>query len=114
MSSPPRTFCLIMLFVVFCGAAWAQNAEDSRIGIPKMDSEKDQGPRSLQETLEKMRIAKDKKDFEEMIDHGDEVQKITTQLERSVEHNGKLSEDDVARLARIEKLTKKIRDELGG
>ena len=115
MWSPFRIIQFLVLLAIFCSVALAQNVDDSRPGNPfKIDSEKDQGPRSIRETLEKMRIDKDKKDFSEMLDHGDEVLKITTQLEKSVEHDGKLSTDDIARLARVEKLAKKIREELGG
>ncbi len=61
-----------------------------------------------------MRIEKEKKDFNEMIDRGDEALKITNELEHSFEQNGKLSDSDLARLAKVEKLAKKIREELGG
>lgn len=115
MWAPLRIIQFLVLLAMFCGVALAQNVDDSRSGNPfKIDSEKDQGPRSIRETLEKMRIDKDKKNFAEMLDRGDEVLKITTQLEKSVEHDGKLSTDDIARLARVEKLAKKIREELGG
>lgn len=97
----------------FSASGLAQNAEDSRPGS-KTDQEKDAPPKSIQETLEKMRIEKDKKDHEEMLDRGDEAAKITDQLEKSFEQNGKLSNDDIARLTKVEKLAKKIREELGG
>ena len=107
---PRRILFLFFIVAAFVVCGLAQNAEDSR---PGNNVEKD-APKSIQETLEKMRIEKDKKDHDEMIEHGDEVAKISDQLERSVEQNGKLSNDDMARLARVEKLAKKIREELGG
>ena len=110
---PFRIILLGIIIAVFSASGWAQNAEDSRPGS-KPDQEKDAAPKSIQETLEKMRIEKDKKDHNEMVDRGDEASKITDQLEKSFEQNGKLSNDDLARLARVEKLAKKIREELGG
>ena len=110
---PFRIILLGIIIAVFSASGWAQNAEDNRPGS-KPDQEKDAAPKSIQETLEKMRIEKDKKDHNEMVDRGDEAAKITDQLEKSFEQNGKLSNDDLARLARVEKLAKKIREELGG
>ncbi len=111
---PFRIIPLIILLAAFCGVSLAQNAEDSRAGIPKTEQDKDSAPKSMQETLERMRIAKEKKDFEEMLNRGDEVLGISGELEKSFEHHGKLSSDDLDRLARVEKLAKKIREELGG
>lgn len=112
MWSSFRTIPVFVLLALCCGLSLAQGAES---GIPgSRDPDPDQGPRSIQETLQKMRIDKEKKDFAEMLDHGDEALKITTQLEKSVGDSGKLSADDIARLARVEKLAKKIREELGG
>ena len=111
---PFRIIPLIIVLAAFCGAASSQSIEDSKVGLPKNDQEKESGPKSIQETLEKMRIAKDKKDHDEMVDRGDETLRILNQLEKSFEHYGKLSSEDIGRLERVEKLAKKIRDELGG
>lgn len=111
---PCRIIPLIILLAAFTVGAWAQNIEDSKSPFPKFDQDKEAAPKNFQETLEKMRIEKDKKDHDEMIDRGDEALKITDQLEKSVEQTGKLSNKDIAKLARIEKLAKKIREELGG
>lgn len=73
----------------------------------------DDRPQTIEETLEKMRIDKDKKDHEQMVSRGEEVLKLTDQIEKSYAENGKLSGDDYTRIASVEKLVKKIRDELG-
>lgn len=111
---PSRIIPLIILLAGFGGVALAQNVEDNRPGLPKIEQEKDAAPKSIQETLEKMRIEKEKKDFDEMVSRGDEMLGISGELEKSFERNGKLSNDDLDRLARVEKLAKKIREELGG
>ncbi len=112
---PLRIIPLLVLTTLFCAVVPAQSAEENKVGtVPKMDQEKDAAPKSVQETLEKMRIDKDKKDHEEMVDRGDEALRISNQLEKSFEQNGRLSSEDLGRLERVEKLAKKIRDELGG
>ena len=114
MCLPIRIILLIVTLAAFCAAGIAQSVEEGKAGLPKTDQEKESGPKSIQETLEKMRIEKDKKDHDEMVDRGDEAVKILNQLEKSFEHNKKLSNEDIGRLERVEKLAKKIRDELGG
>ncbi|HEX3101121.1 MAG TPA: hypothetical protein VHQ01_04995, partial [Pyrinomonadaceae bacterium] len=54
------------------------------------------------------------KDFEEMLSRGDEVLDISGELVKSFEHKGKLTNEDIEKLARVERLAKKIREELGG
>ncbi|MEO6050848.1 MAG: hypothetical protein ABIP78_05890 [Pyrinomonadaceae bacterium] len=61
-----------------------------------------------------MRIDKDKKDFDQMIERGGEALKISEELDKSFEANGRLTEKEKAKLESVEKLVKKIRSELGG
>ena len=49
-----------------------------------------------------------------MVSRGEEVIKLTEQVEKSFAAHGRLSEDDYSKIANVEKLVKKIRDELGG
>ncbi len=114
MWSPSRIITLLIFVLASCAFVLAQNVEESKVGLPKSEQEKETAPKSIQETLEKMRIDKDKKDHEEMVDRGDEALRISSQLEKSFERNGRLSNEDIGRLDRVEKLAKKIRDELGG
>lgn len=115
MSLRFRIIPLFILLAVSYGIALAQNAEDNKPGgIPKMEQDKDSGPKNIQESMEKMRIEKEKKDLEEMINRGDEVLDISGELVKSFEHKGKLTSEDLEKLARVERLAKKIREELGG
>ena len=60
MWSSFRTIPVFVLLALCCGLSLAQGAES---GIPgSRDPDPDQGPRSIQETLQKMRIDKEKKD----------------------------------------------------
>ncbi len=78
---------------------------------PTKDDDK---PKSFQETFEKMRIEKDKKDHDQMVERGEEIVKLSEELEKAVDQTGRLSNKEYAKVATVEKLVKKIRTELGG
>lgn len=75
---------------------------------------KDERPTTIKEQLIKMQIEKDKKDHDAMVARGEEAVKLSTELETSYVQKGALTNDDIEKLALVEKLVKKIRDELGG
>ena len=74
------------------------------------------------ETLEKnlrvtcitLRIKREKKEHEEMLERAEEIRRLSVRLERSYTQNGTLSDADRAALETVEKAVKKIRSELGG
>ena len=108
-----RIFLLSGLILTGCLCCLAQTSEPL---FPKTgDNNKDDDrPKSFNETLEKLRIAKDKKDHDQMIERGEEVVKITEELEKTVDQNGRLTDKEYSKVAAVEKLVKKIRNELGG
>jgi len=110
-----KTVALFFLFATVALAASVSCAQstDPRPLLPGRE-DSDSRPKTVEETLEKMRIDKDKKDHEQMVTRGEEVLKLTEQIEKSYASNGKLSGDDYSKIANVEKLVKKIRDELGG
>lgn len=72
-------------------------------------------PASVREMLDRMRIDKEKKEYDEMLARGEEVIKLANELEKSFgDRGGQLSEADRAMLQSIEKDVKKIRNGLGG
>jgi len=71
-------------------------------------------PKGIQENLKKMELERQKKDYLEMIENGEEAVKLSEEVEFSFDKNNKLSAGDFNKLERIEKLLKKIRNELGG
>lgn len=101
--------------LVFAGSTvlYAQ-AADGRTSLDPDKTPREAPPKNIQEMMDKMRIEKEKKDHEEMIERGDEALKISDELETSLEKTGKLTEKDLAKLASLEKLVKKIRSDLGG
>ena len=118
-----RTSILLLFTLLLVGglAAFGQQPQQTpvviinppRPSLPRPD-EGSYGAPTIRETLEKMRIAKEKKDFDQMIARGDEVLKITEEIETAYERNGKLTQGEYSKIANVEKLVKKIREELGG
>lgn len=106
-----KTLFSFALLIVLSSFAMGQDPGDSILPKP---SRTDDHPKSFKETLEKLRIEREKKEYQEMLDRGNEVLKITEELEKSVDESGRLSEREIAKVASVEKLVKKIRGELGG
>jgi len=71
-------------------------------------------PKSIQEGLVKMRIEKEKKEHEEMISRAEDAAQLAADLQESFARTGRLSSDDLSKASKIEKLVKKVRDDLGG
>ncbi len=113
MSMTFRTILIILAVASFCGVGHSQFNVDNRTSI--FDGpEKDERPKNIKEKLIQMQIEKDKKDHDEMVARGEEAVKLSTELETSYVEKGTLTDKDIAKLDRVEKLVKKIRDELGG
>lgn len=74
---------------------------------------KEDFPKGIKESLAKSRIEREKKDYEELIQNGEEVVKLSETLEKSFAESNTLSTEDQKKLDRLEKLAKKIRKELG-
>ena len=92
----------------------AQSADNRGSLVVKPGEEDNERPLSVRETIEKLRIEKEKKDFEKMLERGDEALKITAELEKAFAQNGKLTGSELSKLGAVEKLAKQIRNELGG
>jgi len=112
MARKPLASILLFLAVALTASVSFAQSSDPRSLIPGRDDP--DRPKTIEETLEKMRIDKDKKDHEQMVTRGEEVIKLTEQVEKSFSSHGRLSQDDYSKIANVEKLVKKIRDELGG
>ena len=70
-------------------------------------------PLGIQETFAKQRIKAQEKQFSEMLGRSEEAAQISDEIYKSFETNKKLLPDDAKKAERLEKLVKKIRDELG-
>ncbi len=71
-------------------------------------------PQNVKESLAKMCIERQKKEYSEMIKRGDEALELSEDLEKAFAANNSLSAEDRKKLERLEKIVKKIRSDLGG
>jgi hypothetical protein len=107
---------MVAISLLAAAEARAQTAADNRGSVYSTaeEEEKRHRPRSIQETILKMKIEKDVKDFERMIDRGEEAVKIAEELEAAMDEHGRLTEKEMSKLAAVEKLARQIRKDLGG
>jgi hypothetical protein len=91
--------------ILFGGAVCIRAQADDDPMFP--GRKKEDPPRSIQESLSRMRIDKDKKDFNEMLKRGDDAARIAAELK---DESVTGQQDQIASLG---KLVKKIREELG-
>ena len=102
---------ILLLLTVICADA---QMEPPEIGKPSGQSkEKDDLPKGIKEMLAKGRIDREKKDFEELLQNGEEAVKLSESLEKTFTASNNLTAEDQKKLDRLEKLAKKIRRELG-
>lgn len=113
-----KTFSIYILFVLSVvavgtlnGSAQGGGADGQPVFIERNCEDLS---RHLRETCFKMRIEREKKAHDEMLERGEEVRTLSERLERSFAQNGRLSDADRAALESVEKNVKKIRSELGG
>ncbi|KXJ99527.1 MAG: hypothetical protein UZ17_ACD001002372 [Acidobacteria bacterium OLB17] len=110
-------FTIIFALAGILGLAAVASAQDRQQGetplFPRRTGEPDP-PEGVREMLERMRIEKAKKDYEEMIDRGEQAAKLAHKIESSVSKREALSTQDRDDLAALEKLTRQIVDALGG
>lgn len=103
-------FLFLALFLTLgaiCVDAQMVDASNSR------PDAKEDYPTGIKETFAKQRIKAEEKEFDEMIDRSEEAAKISEEVYNSFSTNQKLLADDAKKMERLEKLVKKIRDELG-
>lgn len=97
--------------MIFSVATFAQGDASTWNGRPP---KKEELPKNIQETMAKQRIAREKKEYEELLERSEEAVKLSEELEKSFAVSNRLSSEDQKKLDRLEKLVKKIRGDLGG
>jgi hypothetical protein len=108
MWSLVRILVIVLLTSAAVTAALGQGAD----GRP-MNASEDR-PDNIKETLEKLRISREKKDYDEMLSRSEEAMRLTADIEKSFEESGRLTPVVQTKIANVEKLVKKVRNELGG
>ena len=102
----------MLLMLLAAVISFGQDASQRTAG-DKDDSQDDQ-PRTVRETMVKMRIDEEKKEYSEMLDRSKQAQKLSEDLERDFADRKEFTRDDYEKLANLEKLVKKVRGSLGG
>jgi hypothetical protein len=100
-----------MAALPICTAAQVVGADGTPLFSKHNDDDR---PKSFKEGVEKMRIEKEKKEHQEMVSRGEDAAKLGEDIQASFERSGSLSRDDLDKLGKLEKLVKKVRDDLGG
>lgn len=104
---------LIFLICFISAASLIANAQVDK-DVPVLLPPKEELPKGIKESIAKGRIEREKKDFAELLERGEEAIKLSDELEKSFAENNRLSTEDQKKLERLEKLYKKIRSEIGG
>jgi hypothetical protein len=105
---------MITSFYRFIFVVFLFSASIACVNAQSNTGEKEELPKGIKETLAKNRIDREKKDYEELLQRGEETVKLSEELDKSFVQNKKLTGEDQRKLERLEKLSKKIREELGG
>lgn len=110
-----KVFLRVLIFsaigICFCVSINAQADASTSSGRPRPEEPL---PKSILENVKKMEAERSKRDYDDMLKNGEEAVKLSEEVELSFEKNSKFSSDDFIKLERIEKLLKKIRNEMGG
>lgn len=106
----PSKLLFVFLFIFICsGLASAQDGPNSRPDLTKnMDL-----PEGMRENLAKSRLKQEEEDYKELIKRTEEAVKISEELTATYEQSKKFSDDDTKKIDRLEKVVKKIRQDLG-
>ncbi len=107
-----KIFQIFFVTILLSGTAVFVNAQSdatTRGGT----AEKEDFPKGIKESLAKQRIEREKKDFAELIQRSEEAVKIINELDKSFTANNQFSSEDQKKLDRLEKVVKKIRNEIG-
>lgn len=112
---PSGTKLIFTLFLVTISSAVCFGQTDVTSRTPS-DHRTDPGDlgKNVRETLAKQRAEREKKDFKELLERGDQAVRISAELERSFESTKQVTSLERDRLQTLEKLVSKIRSELGG
>ncbi len=103
----------IAFIFLSCISVSAQSADNRSPLFSRGEDSRDQ-PKGVKEMLQKGRIEKEKKDYDEVLERSAEARRLSEQVERAYTERGSLNENDMAKLESVVKTVKKIRGQLGG
>ena len=99
---------LIVFAVLFSGSAVSAQMDPFN-----RERQREEDAKIVKEMLAKQQSEREKKEYEELLKRADSALELSDELEKEFEEGHHLGADD-KRLAELEKVVKKIRDDLGG
>jgi len=120
MKNVSCTACAFAAVIVFSGAVAFGQAGPTKTQAPPTTmpkgSDDDQSPLTTfeEEIRAKRMIKMAEKDHQENVDRAKEIQQIGKELKESLQGKSVVDRDNLKKIERLEKLTKKVRGEAGG
>jgi hypothetical protein len=105
-------FIAVLFTIVIC--SFGVSAQDADSRFPGQKSPDPDQPKGFLEMKKKMEIDLEKKEYDELVQRGEQAVKLSTDLEKAFSQQPGVSRDDLEKLDELEKLIKKIRSNLGG
>ncbi|MEQ1765298.1 MAG: hypothetical protein ABL984_19375 [Pyrinomonadaceae bacterium] len=110
-----KTFLTIIILALSAVAISAQTAGNDPWPFPdRKRPAADDDSQMVKEMLAKQQSAREKKEYEELVERGEAALKLSSELETSFNKKEQLTETERKKLEEFEKLVSKIRDDLGG
>jgi membrane-associated HD superfamily phosphohydrolase len=103
-------FIFILLLQLFCISVSAQIDMSNRDGRPRPE----ETPQNIKESIAKQKIEQEKKEYNELRSRAEEALQLSEEIENSFSESNQISSETIKKLERLEKLVKKIRNDLGG
>ena len=109
-----KTLLAIIVFAFSAVAICAQTASNDPWPFPDRKRPGDDDSQIVKDMLSKQQTAREKKEYEILVERGETALKLSSELEASFEKNEELSDTERKKLEEFEKLVSKIRKDLGG
>lgn len=111
----PQIFIKIGFVTLLCIANFAVTYAQTDAGAPSRPAaqKEDDFPESFRENLAKLRIKAEQKEYDELIQRGEEAVKLSEEIYKDFEAKKNLTAEDTKKIVQLEKVVKKIRQDLG-
>lgn len=104
---------LLRISLVLLGVLIAGSSVSAQVDPFNRDRQRDEEAKIVKEMIAKQQSEREKKEYEELLERAEVALQLSDDLEKSFDQGQQLPADD-KRLVELEKVVKKIRDDLGG
>lgn len=109
-----KSLLAIVVLTLSAVAISAQTSSNDTWPFPDRRRSNDDDSQIVKEMLAKQQTAREKKDYDSLVERGENALKLSNEIEESFEKNDQLTDTERKKLAEFEKLVSKIRKDLGG